>query len=150
MSAPLDAVVGMQASLLVIIAFLTGAVSYWVYRDADARGVENAPFWGATVGVLFLFGAVVGGLLALGIYLAHRPDEPVPERDVAAELDAAGDLAVDAAAEATSVAGDAVVAAGAAVESAGDAVTAAADRGSNDGSGSGDSDGDDDSGGPAA
>lgn len=68
---------GWELSLLVLVLAGVGLVSYWVYRDADARGMADAPYWGAAVGVAFVIGVIVGGIVAVGVYLSARPDEYV-------------------------------------------------------------------------
>lgn len=66
---------GWELSLLLFVLAGVGLVSYWVYRDAAARGMEDAPYWGAAVGVTAVVGAVLGGLVAVGVYLSARPDQ---------------------------------------------------------------------------
>lgn len=66
---------GWELSLLVFVLAGVGLVSYWVYRDAAARGMADAPYWGAAVGVTAVVGAVLGGLVAVGVYLSARPDQ---------------------------------------------------------------------------
>ncbi len=66
---------GWQFGLLVLVLAGVGLVSYWLYRDAAARGMDDAPYWGAAVGVASVIGVVVGGVVAVGVYLSARPDE---------------------------------------------------------------------------
>lgn len=64
----------LELGLLLLTLALLGLVSYWVYRDAEARGMEDAAYWGAAVGVAFVVGLVVGGLVAVGVYRSTRPE----------------------------------------------------------------------------
>jgi len=64
-----------ELGLLLLVVALVGLVSYWVYRDADARGMDDAGYWGAAVGVAFAVGLIVGGLVAVAVYLSSRPEE---------------------------------------------------------------------------
>ena len=66
---------GWELGLLVLVLAGVGLVSYWVYRDAAARGMEDAPYWGAAVGVATVVGVVLGGVVAAGVYLSARPEE---------------------------------------------------------------------------
>lgn len=63
-----------ELGLLLLVVALVGLVSYWVYRDADARGMADAAYWGAAVGVAFVVGLVVGGLVAVAVYRSSRPE----------------------------------------------------------------------------
>lgn len=63
-----------ELGLLLLVVALVGLVSYWVYRDADARGMDDAGYWGAAVGVAFVVGLILGGLVAVAVYLSSRPD----------------------------------------------------------------------------
>lgn len=63
-----------ELGLLLLVVALVGLVSYWVYRDADARGMDDAGYWGAAVGVAFVVGLIVGGLVAVAVYRSSRPD----------------------------------------------------------------------------
>lgn len=82
---------GWELGLLVLVLAGVGLVSYWVYRDAAARGMDDAPYWGAAVGVAFVVGMIVGGIVAVGVYLSARPDEYVgAERPFAALHDDTG------------------------------------------------------------
>lgn len=66
---------GWELGLLVLVLAGVGLVSYWVYRDAAARGMADAPYWGAAVGVATVVGVVIGGVVAAGVYLSARPEE---------------------------------------------------------------------------
>ncbi|GAB7093858.1 hypothetical protein JCM30237_10100 [Halolamina litorea] len=82
---------GWKLGLLLFVLVGVGLVSYWVYRDADARGMADAPYWGAAVGVASVIGVIVGGVVAVGVYLSARPDEYVGgERPFDAFGDATG------------------------------------------------------------
>lgn len=61
-------IVGLLGLLLLVAPFV---LAYWVYRDASARGDENAALWAlATGGLTFL--TFFGGFLALAIYIWDR------------------------------------------------------------------------------
>lgn len=64
----------LELGLLLLTLALVGLVSYWVYRDAEARGMPDAAYWGAAVGVAFVVGLIVGGVVAVGVYLSTRPE----------------------------------------------------------------------------
>ena len=64
----------LELGLLLLVVALVGLVSYWVYRDADARGMDDAGYWGAAVGVAFVVGLIVGGLVAVAVYRSSRPE----------------------------------------------------------------------------
>lgn len=83
--APLVATEGreLEVGLLALVVALAALVGYWVYRDADDRGMADAAYWGAAVSALFVVGVGVGGVLATGVYLARRPDERVVDDDEA-------------------------------------------------------------------
>jgi hypothetical protein len=98
---------GWQFGLLVLVLVGVGLVSYWVYRDAAARGMDDAPYWGAAVGVASVIGVIVGGIVAVGVYLSARSeayedgerpfdalwgDEGVPDRERSATDPAHADL----------------------------------------------------------
>jgi hypothetical protein len=55
---------GWQFGLLVLVLAGVGLVSYWVSRDAAARGMDGAPYWGVAVGVASV----------IGVYLSARPE----------------------------------------------------------------------------
>lgn len=65
--------------MLVLVG--VGLVSYWVYRDAAAREMDDAPYWGTAVGVASVIGVVVGGIVAVGVYLSEGDAEVGPGRD---------------------------------------------------------------------
>ena len=65
----------LELGLLLLVVALVALVGYWVYRDADARGMDDAGYWGAAVGVAFAVGLVIGGLVAVAVYLSTRPEE---------------------------------------------------------------------------
>lgn len=60
---------GTELFVAVTLSGILAAI--WVYRDARRRNAESPGLWAAGVGFLFLF-YVVGGIAALGIYIAMR------------------------------------------------------------------------------
>lgn len=87
----------LELGLLLLVVALVGLVSYWVYRDADARGMADAAYWGAAVGVAFVLGLVVGGLVAVAVYRSSRPEAyeggHAPFEDLTADADETQDPA---------------------------------------------------------
>lgn len=81
----------LELGLLLLVVALVGLVSYWVYRDADARGMADAGYWGAAVGVAFVVGLIVGGLVAVAVYRSSRPDGYEGGQDPFADLTADDD-----------------------------------------------------------
>lgn len=63
-----------ELGILLLVLAAVAFVGYWVYRDAVARGMDEAPYWGAAVGTSFVIGLIVGGIVAVGVYLSRRPD----------------------------------------------------------------------------
>lgn len=57
--------------LIILLIILPFAMAYWVYKDAEARGEENAALWALAVGGL-TFLTFFGGFLALAVYFWQR------------------------------------------------------------------------------
>ncbi len=62
---------GRVAPIGLIVLIIALVLGYWVYKDAKGDGKDNALLWGLVVGILTLF-TVIGGLIALGVYLFTR------------------------------------------------------------------------------
>jgi len=54
--------------IFLIIPFV---MAYWVYRDAESRGENNAALWAVVVGGLTYL-TLFGGFLALAVYIWQR------------------------------------------------------------------------------
>jgi cytoskeletal protein RodZ len=68
-------------SVVALIAVITGAVAFWIYRDANARQMDSPAVWALAVGTLFLFGLGIGGVFGLAAYLTLREDLPDDDND---------------------------------------------------------------------
>jgi hypothetical protein len=62
------AIIGIIGLLLLVVPFV---LAYWVYRDAERRGEDNAALWAVVVGGL-TFLTFFGGFLALAVYIWDR------------------------------------------------------------------------------
>lgn len=57
--------------LILLLLILPFGMAYWVYKDAEKRGEENAALWALAVGGL-TFLTFFGGFLALAVYFWQR------------------------------------------------------------------------------
>jgi hypothetical protein len=74
-------------SVVALIAVITGAVVFWIYRDASARQMESPAVWALAVGTLFLFGLGIGGVFGVAAYLTLRGDLPDDDSDADTDSD---------------------------------------------------------------
>ncbi|WP_256289378.1 hypothetical protein [Halobellus inordinatus] len=63
--------IGFVLILFLIPIVLGFALAYWVYNDAERRGIKNAALWALAVGGLTLT-TFFGGLLAFAVYVWQR------------------------------------------------------------------------------
>jgi hypothetical protein len=82
-------------SVVALIAVITGAVVFWIYRDASARQMESPAVWALAVGTLFLFGLGIGGVFGVAAYLTLRGDLPDDDSDADSDSDDDSDADTD-------------------------------------------------------
>lgn len=67
--------VGPELIIILLIALLLLLIpiglGYWVYNDATKRGRDNATLWAVVVFGLS-FSTLIGGLVAVGVYIYTR------------------------------------------------------------------------------
>ncbi len=48
------------------------ALAYYVYTDAESRGMDTAALWAIVAGLACLVATPIGGLVVLAVYLMER------------------------------------------------------------------------------
>ena len=71
-----DIGLGILAAALVINLLITGAITYWVNRDAKRRGSDSVTLWTVLVALSCFFNLIPLGVVVVILYfVVGRPDD---------------------------------------------------------------------------
>lgn len=66
---------GLELLIIGLVLFglvLPFVLAYYIYTDAESRGMENGALWAVVAGIACLVATPIGGLVVLLVYMMER------------------------------------------------------------------------------